>query len=167
MSEKERLCAYEWIKEHCLFSYTVIDPTTIDTKNIYGATVYSMKKVFIQLLEIIPFPFINLKYLITDAVPLKLPTSYIHKALELYHPTHAESISSSVAAASIVAKVTRDRLMNSLSPLFPAYSFAQHKGYGTKTHIEALRVHGPSIVHRTSFLSHFCESDYDSQQTIC
>jgi ribonuclease HII len=56
-----------------------------------------------------------------------------------------------VAAASIVAKVTRDRLMDEDSELYPAYGFAQNKGYGTPEHLEALRVHGPCTIHRKSF----------------
>jgi len=57
----------------------------------------------------------------------------------------------SVAAASIVAKVTRDRIMNEMDGLYPAYSFAQNKGYGTRDHLEALRRHGPSSIHRLTF----------------
>jgi ribonuclease HII len=57
----------------------------------------------------------------------------------------------SIAAASVLAKVTRDRLMQTLDARYPEYGFARHKGYGTRQHLEALRRHGPSPVHRRSF----------------
>ncbi|MDX1679429.1 MAG: ribonuclease HII [Akkermansiaceae bacterium] len=70
-------------------------------------------------------------------------------------PFHAEvkgdSKSLSIAAASIIAKVTRDRLMREIDQEFPAYGFARHQGYGTKEHLEALRTHGPCLHHRRSF----------------
>ena len=59
--------------------------------------------------------------------------------------------SCSVAAASIIAKVTRDRLMAGLDPVYPAYGFARHAGYGTKAHLDAIRIHGPCAVHRRGF----------------
>ena len=61
----------------------------------------------------------------------------------------------SIAAASIVAKVTRDREMKELDRLYPGYGFAKNKGYGTKEHIEALKKMGPTPVHRRSFIGHF------------
>jgi ribonuclease HII len=61
-----------------------------------------------------------------------------------------DGLSASIAAASIVAKVTRDRLMTELSPLYPEYHFHQHKGYGTPEHLAALRLHGPCAIHRKS-----------------
>jgi len=62
-----------------------------------------------------------------------------------------DSLSLSIAAASVIAKVTRDRIMTELDVTYPHYGFARHKGYGTKLHLEALRKHGPSPVHRYSF----------------
>ena len=61
----------------------------------------------------------------------------------------------SIAAASVLAKVTRDRFLISLDALYPAYGFAKNKGYGTAAHIEALRVYGATPVHRKTFLTHF------------
>lgn len=63
--------------------------------------------------------------------------------------------SQSIAAASIVAKVTRDRLMREYDRLMPEYGFASHKGYGSREHIEALKKYGPSPIHRASFIAHF------------
>lgn len=61
----------------------------------------------------------------------------------------------SIAAASIIAKVTRDRLMTEYDKVIPGYDFARHKGYGTKKHIEALRELGPSLIHRATFIKNF------------
>jgi ribonuclease HII len=58
----------------------------------------------------------------------------------------------SISAASIIAKVSRDRIMEEYDRIYPAYGFAKHKGYPTKAHIEAIRMHGPSPIHRRSFL---------------
>lgn len=65
---------------------------------------------------------------------------------------HGDATSPSIAAASILAKVTRDRLCAELDKEYPMYGIAKHKGYGTKVHIEALRQHGPSPIHRTKFI---------------
>ena len=66
-----------------------------------------------------------------------------------------DALSYSIAAASIIAKVTRDREMRELDEKYPEYGFARHKGYGTKEHIEAIRVHGLIPEHRKSFTGHF------------
>ncbi len=66
-----------------------------------------------------------------------------------------DALCPSIAAASILAKVTRDRMMNELDALYPEYGFAKHKGYGTKTHYSAIREHGVTPVHRMSFLKKF------------
>ncbi|NLZ87974.1 MAG: ribonuclease HII [Clostridiales bacterium] len=71
---------------------------------------------------------------------------------------HGDAVSYSIAAASIVAKVTRDREMKRLHALYPAYGFDQHKGYGTAKHIAALRLHGPSPIHRRSFIGHLIDN---------
>lgn len=68
---------------------------------------------------------------------------------------HGDALSYSIAAASIVAKVTRDRQMQELDALYPDYGFAQHKGYGTAAHIAALKGNGPCPAHRRSFIGHF------------
>ena len=79
-----------------------------------------------------------------------------NKTPELNMPSRAiiqgDSLSASIAAASILAKVERDRLMRTLSKKYPEYNFEKHKGYGTKLHIELIRKHGPSVIHRKSFL---------------
>ena len=66
---------------------------------------------------------------------------------------HGDASSASIAAASIVAKVTRDRLMDDFDSIYPEYGFARNKGYGTAEHIEALKKYGPCPIHRRSFIS--------------
>ena len=68
-----------------------------------------------------------------------------------------DSLSSSIAAASILAKVTRDRLMEQLDAQYPQYGLAKNKGYGTAEHIAALKQYGPAPIHRRSFIGHFVE----------
>ena len=67
--------------------------------------------------------------------------------------------SQSIAAASIIAKVTRDRIMEAFDILYPEYGFAGHKGYGSAAHIEALKKYGPCPIHRKSFITHFTEGE--------
>ena len=68
---------------------------------------------------------------------------------------HGDALSYSIAAASILAKVSRDRYMEEQDALYPAYGFARNKGYGTAEHIAALRAHGPCPLHRRSFIGRF------------
>ena len=70
---------------------------------------------------------------------------------------HGDALSYSIAAASIVAKVTRDRLMLNFDNLYPQYHFAKHKGYGTREHIELLKTFGPCPIHRKTFIGHFVQ----------
>ena len=85
-------------------------------------------------------------YLLTDAMPLPNSPPFPQKPL-----IHGDALSASIAAASILAKVTRDRLMGELNQKFPAYGFENHKGYGTEEHLKALKEHGPCPEHRLTF----------------
>lgn len=111
----------------------------IDRLNIYKATQAAMGKAVGSLS---PEP----DFLLTDAMPLPDLGHLRQKAL-----VHGDALSASIAAASIVAKVTRDRLMDELDRKYPLYGFAAHKGYGTEAHLRALREHGPCPEHRVSF----------------
>ena len=95
---------------------------------------------------------INPHVVLVDAVKLSLevPTVSIIKG---------DALSYSIAAASILAKVYRDRLMLAYDEQYPEYGFARHKGYGTREHIEALRKYGPCPIHRHSFITHFITDD--------
>ncbi len=116
----------------------VIGPEEIDRLNILRAT-----KIAMQLaIENLPKKpdILIIDSLSLSAVPIKQLS-----------PVKAESKSASVAAASIIAKVVRDRIMLDYHAQFPNYNFGRHKGYSTKEHLEKLRLYGPSPIHRRSF----------------
>jgi ribonuclease HII len=135
--ERERL--FEIIKLQAIcFGVGIADVHTIDEVNIYQATIIAMERA---LQSLTPQP----DYLLLDAITLPrvaLPQKPIIKG---------DCRSHSIAAASILAKVTRDRMMLELHDKFPCYHFHRHKGYGTKEHFALLRKHGPCEAHRKSF----------------
>ncbi len=130
---------YERILEQAVAVGTaLVDAKTIDRVNIYQATMNGMYEAIFALK---PSP----QKVLIDAVELKnlpMPSLPIIKG---------DAKSASIAAASIVAKVTRDRLMEEYDREYPEYGFASHKGYGTAEHIAALRKYGPCPIHRLSF----------------
>jgi ribonuclease HII len=150
MSASAREHAYTWITTHCQYAYGIAPASQIDRDNIYQATLWAMQKAFYNLYATLRSPQ-DLKLVVVDAMPLTLKSALIHPELELHHFNFGESVSPSIAAASIIAKVTRDRLMTEMSTLFPAYGHAKHKGYATTLHRDALQIHGASIDHRLSF----------------
>lgn len=111
----------------------------IDELNIYRAAQLAMERA-ISALGTKP------DYLLTDAMPLPALKAIPQKPL-----VHGDALSLSIAAASIIAKVTRDRMMGELHRQYPAYGFEGHKGYGTVEHMKALENHGPCPEHRLSF----------------
>ncbi len=115
-----------------------IEPAEIDRINILQATF----KAMIQAIESLPLPP---DFLLIDG-PYRLPVTTAQKGIP-----RGDQRSISIASASIVAKVYRDRLMCEWDTRYPAYGFAQNKGYGTARHLEALRRHGPCPLHRLSF----------------
>src|SRR5271168_1266814 len=126
------------IREHALaWAVAEIDSSRIDAWNIYQASRQAMMAAVSQLS---PLP----DYLLLDAMEIDLPIE--QKAL-----IHGDARSVSIAAASILAKVERDRLMEEFHEIYPQYGLAQNKGYGTPDHLEALRRHGPSPLHRFSY----------------
>jgi ribonuclease HII len=126
------------ICEHSLaWAVAEIDAARIDAWNIYQASRQAMLAAVSQLS---PLP----DYLLLDAIEIELPIE--QKAL-----IHGDARSVSIAAASILAKVERDRRMAEFDELYPQYGLAKHKGYGTPDHLEALRRHGPSPLHRFSY----------------
>lgn len=153
MSEKDRDIAYEWIMKNAYTSVAIVSSYEIDSINIYQSTLYAMKKAFIQLVEVTPIVFEKIRYLMVDAMPLRLDYPYTHKKMEIHTPNYGESVSISIAAASIIAKVTRDRLIVRMAEMFPHYELEKHKGYGTKAHSQRIQRFGASILHRSSFLS--------------
>jgi ribonuclease HII len=164
MSKKERDVAFAWITEHCFWTTAAGSHTEIDALNIYQATLKTMRNACLKLMTEMPIEQQALRYILIDAMPLTIDASLKHPGLSLHHFNYGESLSSSIAAASIVAKVTRDRMMTELDKIFPLYNFAQHKGYGTKEHIVALQTHGPSSIHRKTFIKNFVKNDDTPQQ---
>lgn len=114
------------------------EPAEIDSANILNATHFAMERA-VSDLQVMP------EHVLVDGLPVK-GLSCISTAI-----VKGDSLSLSIAAASVVAKVTRDRLMLKLDKEYPQYGFSSHKGYGSKRHIQALFEHGPSPVHRRSF----------------
>ncbi len=143
LSEKRRETVYEEISAKALcVGIGWVEPTVIDEINILEATKLAMVEAF----EKIPLPVTDV---LVDAV----------KGLPLRARQHAfvrgDAISYLIAAASIVAKVTRDRYMREMDARYPEYGFARNKGYGTAEHIAAIRQHGPCPIHRRSFIRNF------------
>ncbi len=128
----------ERIRTHALaWAVAEIDSKRIDAWNIYQASRQAMVAAVLQLN---PVP----DYLLLDAIEIDLP-------IEQKSLIHGDTRSVSIAAASILAKVDRDRRMEEFDQLYPQYGLAQNKGYGTPEHLEALRRHGPSPLHRFSY----------------
>ena len=121
LSSKKREEAFDWIKKHCFYSIGMVNPNRIDFMNVYQATVFAMKKAFLNLVFSGLFSINNLRYVLVDAVPLKFSRSVGHFVVESFN--FGEQISSSIAAASIVAKVKRDYIMKKLGTIFPHYQF--------------------------------------------
>ena len=138
LSEKKRNEFYNVIMDKAIaIGIGIVDEKTIDEINIYEATKIAMKKAISDT---------NIKpdHVLIDAMPLDIdvPTTSIIKG-------DAKSIS--IAAASVIAKVTRDRMMYELDKIYPMYGLASNKGYGTKKHIEAIKKYGITKYHRLSF----------------
>ena len=141
LSESRREKVFDEIMEAALYvGIGQATPEEIDEINILQAT----KKAMRQAAEQAPAQV----YLIDAVTGLGL------KGREV-PIVKGDATSYAIAAASIIAKVTRDRQMRELDALYPQYGFARHKGYGTKEHIEALRAWGPCPQHRRSFIGHF------------
>lgn len=127
------------INDHTiLWAVGIVDHQTIDLINIYQATIVAMKMA-IDGLKVIP------DLLLVDGMDLS------HRDLPCLKIIDGDCLSQSIAAASILAKVTRDRIMEEQHQLFSNYGFDRHKGYGTPAHLKALKEHGPCPIHRRSF----------------
>ena len=146
LSEKKREELFDIIKEKAIcYSIGMNDEKRIDEINILEATKEAMGKA-IKSLEIQP------EHILIDALTLKdvdIPQTGIVKG---------DATSVSIAAASILAKVTRDRMMVEYETTYPGYGFAQNKGYGTKAHYEGLDKNGITPIHRRSFLVKYLEA---------
>jgi ribonuclease HII len=137
LAERREVLA-ERIREHAVaWAVAAVDAARIDQINIYQASRVAMLNAVRQLQ---PCP----DHLLIDA--LRLDCDLAQQAI-----IHGDALSASIAAASILAKVERDRLVREWDPVFPVYGLASNKGYSTPRHLAALREHGPSPLHRQSF----------------
>ena len=143
LTDQKRRALYDVITERAVaYGIAFASEQEIDEINILQATFLAMERAM-QKLSVHP------QLALIDGNRAKdfgLPVRTI---------VHGDSLSASIAAASILAKVTRDRLMEELDGEYPQYGFAVHKGYGTKRHYEALREFGPCPIHRRTFLKKF------------
>lgn len=140
LTEKKREALYDIIIEKALaYGIAEASPEEIDEINILNASMLAMQRA-IDKLSILP--------------DCALIDGNCNRgfALPAFPVVKGDNKSMSIAAASILAKVTRDRMCVSLHETYPMYGIAKHKGYPTKDHMEAVRLHGPSPIHRKSFL---------------
>lgn len=140
LTPKKRASLFEAIKSEPRIHYGVgvISSEEIDRVNIYQATILAMLAA-INALKIPP------DYLLVDGMQLPHPSIPVQKIIK------GDAKSQSIAAASIIAKETRDALMDQYDEQWPRYGFKKHKGYGTEMHMAALFEHGPCPIHRRSF----------------
>jgi ribonuclease HII len=118
---------------------SVVDCDEIDRINILRATHQAMRRAVLAL-SVMP------QHVLIDGLPVR-PFPYPQTAL-----IAGDARSKTIAAASVIAKVTRDRIMIEMHASFPQYGFAQHKGYATELHLQQLQAHGPCSIHRRTFL---------------
>mgnify|MGYP001141845532 CR=1 FL=1 len=143
LSEKKRDELFDVIKEEALsYGIGIVSPERIDEINILQATYEAMREA-VNKLSVKPDILLNDAVTIPGIDVKQIPI------------IKGDAKSLSIASASILAKVTRDRLMTEYDSLYPEYGFARHKGYGTKVHIEAIKEYGPCPIHRRTFIKNF------------
>jgi ribonuclease HII len=135
LSPKRRLSMYHCISETSVVGIAVADHHRVDRDNVLQASLWAMSEAVALLTP-------QAQYLLVDG-PFGLPSG-----LQSDPIVGGDTLSLSIAAASIIAKVHRDHLMDDLAVAFPAYGFTQNRGYGTPAHLTALKLLGPSPVHR-------------------
>ena len=144
VSEKKREKLYDEIINNAIaYGIAIIDQKVIDDINILNATKKGLTEALMQLSE---KPDIILVDALNKIDTLGIPYESIIKG---------DAKSYSIAAASIIAKVTRDRIMRQWDEIYPEYGFEKHKGYGTKAHIEVIKNNGICPIHRKSFVKNF------------
>ena len=143
LSEKKRDLLFDEIKEKAVaYGIGIVSPQVIDEINILQATYEAMRQAISQL-NMIPEILLNDAVTIPGVDIMQVPI------------VKGDAKSVSIAAASILAKVTRDRMMMEYDQIYPEYGFAKHKGYGTAAHIAALKEYGPCPIHRRTFIKKF------------
>lgn len=143
LSEKKRDELFDIIKDEALtYAVGIISPERIDEINILQATYEAMRQA-VNKLSVKPDIFLNDAVTIPGIEGKQVPI------------IKGDAKSLTIASASILAKVTRDRIMVEYDSMYPEYEFAKHKGYGTKAHIEAIKEYGPCPIHRKTFIKNF------------
>lgn len=143
LSEKKRDLLFDEIKEKAVaYGIGIVSPQVIDEINILQSTYEAMRQAISQL-NVIPEILLNDAVTIPGVDIMQVPI------------VKGDAKSVSIAAASILAKVTRDRMMMEYDQIYPEYGFAKHKGYGTAAHIAALKEYGPCPIHRRTFIKKF------------
>lgn len=143
LTEKRREALFDEIREKAVaYGIGCADEKEVDEINILQATFLAMRRAIAQLSTIPDLALIDGNRDSDFGVPSRTVIK-------------GDSLSANIAAASVLAKVTRDRVMKEYDEQYPQYGFAVHKGYGTKRHYEALREYGPCPIHRMSFLKKF------------
>jgi len=136
-NERERL-AEEISKVAVSIGFGIVDHSSIDRINILNAALNAMSEAVLNLATVPEFVLVDGNY----TLPIDIPQLAI---------PHGDSLSISIAAASILAKVKRDKMMEELELEYPQFSFSSHKGYGTKQHLAEIAKYGPSKIHRMTF----------------
>lgn len=139
LTESKREALFDIIQKDALHIFVkIIDERTIDRLDIYHATKWAMEEIVNDAKEICDV-------VLVDAMKIEV------KDKEVLPLIHGDALSTSIAAASIIAKVTRDRIMYELDKKYPEYDFKNNKGYGTKKHMEAIDLYGIRECHRMSY----------------
>lgn len=146
LSEKQRETAYALVQEYFHVGIGIIGPDTIDRVNILQATFLAMKAALTELEKKFSPEEKQKLVILIDGNQIIPNLTGEQEAI-----VNGDGLVRSIAAASIIAKVTRDRMIVEADTLYPGYGFALHKGYGTAVHMAALRKLGPSPIHRMSF----------------
>lgn len=151
LSEKKRNLIYdELIDKSKAYGIGIVDNETIDKINILEATHLAMKEALTNCDKMYYEKYNkHIDMLLVDALHIK------NIDVKQVAIIHGDQLSISIAGASILAKVTRDRMMLELDKQYPEYGIASHKGYGTKAHIDALKKHGATPLHRKTFITKF------------
>ena len=148
LSEKRREALFEEIKEKSFaYGISLVDNHRIDEINILQATYQAMRNALEEAIK-----------MADNKMPGMLLVDHVHipqVEIPQISITHGDAQSVSIASASILAKVSRDRLMKQFDEEFPQYGFASNKGYGSAEHIAAIKEYGPTPIHRKSFIKNF------------
>lgn len=169
LSARARLKAFEWLHDNAWYTVARADHTYIAQHNIYQATLHAMRTACLQLMTRYQTLWKQVGQITVDAMPLTLPPHLAHNP-PIAHFTKGEDYSRSIAAASIIAKVTRDSLMQRMARLFPSYQFDSDKAYASKKHCTTLREQSATFIHRTQFVNTVRtpkEERHERQRTIC